>query len=82
MLILFALKKGFREGGKKGPHWELNPGPPANWLPKAGIILLDHKASRLIQVVQALNIKFLKAQGFGSACHLFWSHSCGVRSIV
>jgi len=39
-------------GEKTGPHWELNPGPPARWLPKAGIILLDHKAAHVLEVVQ------------------------------
>ena len=32
---------------KKGPSWELNPGPPA---PKAGIIPLDHTAVSYGQV--------------------------------
>lgn len=47
------------EREKTGPHWELNPGPPAIWLPKAGIILLDHKALHILRWFKHIYIALL-----------------------
>ena len=40
----YTTNEAVERKGKKGPDWELNPGPLPNRTPKGRIMLLDHQA--------------------------------------